>query len=243
MSRLNRFFSYFYLSRGEIRGLILLLGGVLLLLGLRIYCFYTPEWWQEEITAASTQDLLATLPPHLSNSTFIPSTEKENIDDTLLPSSNDTFVKGPLQKENTSPKNTRYAKLPLIEINRADSATWENLRGIGPVLSHRIIAYRKLLGGFVNLSQLKEVYGLRSGLVDTLASQLQVDTVLIERLSLNYATFKELLRHPYLEIEDVQRILTYRRIEKDSAEVYGLLTNGILDSQTFSRIRPYLSAP
>src|SRR5665648_1161064 len=49
----------------------------------------------------------------------------------------------------------------LIDINSCDSATLVTLSGIGPVLSARIIKYRRLLGGFATTEQLKEVYGYR----------------------------------------------------------------------------------
>ncbi|MBN1108862.1 MAG: helix-hairpin-helix domain-containing protein, partial [Bacteroidales bacterium] len=48
----------------------------------------------------------------------------------------------------------------VIELNTCDSAMLEALPGLGPVLSARIIKYRKLLGGYVSAEQLREVYGL-----------------------------------------------------------------------------------
>lgn len=47
-----------------------------------------------------------------------------------------------------------------IDINEADSTTFKQLKGIGSVLSKRIIKYRTKLGGFINTKQLLEVWGL-----------------------------------------------------------------------------------
>jgi len=47
-----------------------------------------------------------------------------------------------------------------IDINRADTAELIKLPGIGKVYAGRIIAYRKTLGGFTNVEQLKEIKGI-----------------------------------------------------------------------------------
>lgn len=47
-----------------------------------------------------------------------------------------------------------------IELNSADTTELKRLRGIGSVLSSRIVKYRARLGGFSSVEQLKDVYGL-----------------------------------------------------------------------------------
>ncbi|MBQ5997571.1 MAG: helix-hairpin-helix domain-containing protein [Bacteroidales bacterium] len=127
-----------------------------------------------------------------------------------------------------------------IELNAADAGQLTVLRGIGPVLSRRIVAYRELLGGYVSVQQLKEVYGLRPGLVDTLTPSLRVDPRHIRQLTLPGATYRDLLRHPYLEKEHVENILTYIAVNHGIRETQELLQHLILDSTTYHRIRPYL---
>lgn len=48
----------------------------------------------------------------------------------------------------------------LIDINTADSATLQQLSGVGPVTAEAIIAYRTQHGPFTELSQLQEVSGI-----------------------------------------------------------------------------------
>jgi len=48
----------------------------------------------------------------------------------------------------------------VLDINTADSADLEQLPGIGEKLSARIIKYREKLGGYIDVQQLKEVYGM-----------------------------------------------------------------------------------
>ena len=63
-----------------------------------------------------------------------------------------------------------------IDINGCDSAALVALPGIGPVLSARIIKYRKLLGGFASVEQLKEVYGLPEETYEMIKGRLYADS-------------------------------------------------------------------
>ena len=47
----------------------------------------------------------------------------------------------------------------LVDINTADSLDLQQLTGIGPSFSKRIIKYRELLGGYYDIKQVLEVYG------------------------------------------------------------------------------------
>ena len=60
-------------------------------------------------------------------------------------------------------KNSKAVQpaLASIDLNLASAEDLKVLRGIGPVLSKRIVAYRKALGGFKEVSQLRNVYGLK----------------------------------------------------------------------------------
>lgn len=48
----------------------------------------------------------------------------------------------------------------LIDINRADAAQLESIKGIGPALAERIINFREERGGFKTLEELREVKGI-----------------------------------------------------------------------------------
>lgn len=48
-----------------------------------------------------------------------------------------------------------------VDLNTADSAALERLPGLGPILSARIVKYRKSIGGFTSVEQIRNVYNLR----------------------------------------------------------------------------------
>ena len=108
---------------------------------------------------------------------------------------------------------TTVKKRPLQkqDLNTATAASLEKINGIGPVLSQRILKYRKRLAGFSTTDQCYEVYGLDSLVVARLLQRFEIQTPpSIQKLDLNKATLKELRDLPYLDEEDARKIVSYR---------------------------------
>jgi competence protein ComEA len=148
-------------------------------------------------------------------------------------------VPDPLSVDVPLRKSSPEARLQ-IDINNSDSAEVDALPGIGPVLSSRIIKYRELLGGFVAVGQLKEVYGISDSLFRVISGMISIDSSAVRRININSAGFSELDRHPYLERYDVQAILKYREIKGRIEGMNELKTNNILKGEKAARIFPYL---
>ena len=51
-----------------------------------------------------------------------------------------------------------YIDIPLIDLNRADSAQLLALPGIGPYFAGKIVRYREKTGGYTSVEQLLEIY-------------------------------------------------------------------------------------
>ncbi|MQY79549.1 MAG: hypothetical protein GH151_10205 [Bacteroidetes bacterium] len=128
----------------------------------------------------------------------------------------------------------------FIEINSADTADLMSLWGVGPVFARRIIKYRDLLGGFVSKDQLLEVYGFKQETLKRISPVIDVDSVLIIKININEATYRELIRHPYLNEYQVRAILNYRKLKGRYTEVKELTENKLLPQDTFLRVRSYL---
>jgi DNA uptake protein ComE-like DNA-binding protein len=126
-----------------------------------------------------------------------------------------------------------------VDINRADSVLLLPLPGIGPVFAGRIIKYRNLLGGFVSVEQLSEVYGMPSETVDLIRNKVFIDCTAVQRIRIDSASFGELLRHPYLEYEEVRALVEYRDFKKDISSPQELNANQILHDSTLNKIEGY----
>lgn len=96
-------------------------------------------------------------------------------------------------------------------LNTVSEATLMEVRGIGPVLSRRIIKYRNYLGGFLHPSQLYDVYGLAPDVARRAMERFRVcHPPEIERVHLNSATAEVLARIPYFSREVAAKIVRYR---------------------------------
>lgn len=129
----------------------------------------------------------------------------------------------------------------LIELNTADSALLTQLSGIGPVLASRTVKYRNRIGGFADVAQLGEVYGVKPELVERLATQLSVDRSLIKKITINTATLRELTNHPYINEQQARGILNFRKLQNHINGLDELLTNHILKSEEAEKMEPYLT--
>jgi competence protein ComEA len=127
-----------------------------------------------------------------------------------------------------------------IDINRSDSADLLILPGIGRVLSARIVKYRELLGGFVSVLQMKEVYGISDSVCSIISEMIIVDSSAVRRIKINSAGFSELDRHPYIERYDAQAILKYREIKGKIEGLDELKAQKILNNEKAGRLSPYL---
>ncbi len=130
---------------------------------------------------------------------------------------------------------------PPIDLNSADSASLLPLPGIGPVLAGRIVKYRDLLGGYYRVDQLQEVYGLSNETLDRIRSRLKTDTAALRRIDLDTAGFRELLRHPYLDLEQVKSFVRFRDYTGPPLIPEQLRENHIWPDSVLARISPYLS--
>lgn len=143
-----------------------------------------------------------------------------------------------------SVKNETYTsssrQRPLINLNSCDSALLESLPGIGPVLSVRILKYRKLLGGFATAEQLREVYGLPPETFDLIKGRVFADTSLIRKIRINTAEYRDLAALPYFEKYEVTSILKYRELAGRINSIEDLIDNKILPREKAIKVKAYL---
>lgn len=139
-------------------------------------------------------------------------------------------------------RSEKSAEMPawVIDINHADSAELTKLYGIGPVLARRIVKYRSVLGGFINVNQIKEVYGFDTVYFQDIVPHVSVDTAAVRKIDINSASVGELARHPYLDSYQAKAIVRLRQRGGDFATVGDLMGVPIIDTQTFNKIAPYL---
>lgn len=76
----------------------------------------------------------------------------------------------PLVVERGSTFHADYA----IDINTANWVEWSQLEGVGPGLAHRIVAHRRVLGGFRSIEDLLQVPGIGQAKLDVIKPRLTI---------------------------------------------------------------------
>jgi competence protein ComEA len=146
------------------------------------------------------------------------------------------------------PNSTRFAAIPparikeIFDLNVADTAVLDGVYGIGPALARRIVEYRDRLGGFVYESQLYEVWGLDSAVVERTMDQAVIaDDFVPKSIKINTATEAELASHPYIKPKTARLIVAYRFQHGNFSSIEDLGKTILIDAKTYDRIKPYLT--
>ena len=128
-----------------------------------------------------------------------------------------------------------------FDINLADTAKLKQIRGVGNVLSARIIKYRNKIGGFVSTKQVSEVYGLKPEVLQRLEESTFVTNGYVpSKINVNEAGEKLLASHPYISYKLASAIVAYRMQHGVFKSLDELQKIHILDGETLNKIAPYL---
>lgn len=128
-----------------------------------------------------------------------------------------------------------------VEINGADSAALVRVRGIGPTFAKRILRHRDKLGGYSDIGQLQEVFGMDSSRFIQIEQYLYIDQSLIKKINVNNASLDELRSHPYIDYYIAKSIVD-KRIQKGAFNDLNELKEISLIYETlFTKLSPYLT--
>lgn len=129
----------------------------------------------------------------------------------------------------------------VFDLNKADTAQFKTVYGIGSVLAARIVRYRERLGGFINTEQLYEVYGLDSAVADRLRKVSYIDNRFKpHQININTADEKELSNHPYIRKSVAKSIVSYRYQHGPFNDIKDLYALHLLMPEEARKMIPYL---
>ncbi len=123
-----------------------------------------------------------------------------------------------------------------IELNGSDTSALKRIPGIGPYYARQIVWYRERLGGFVSLSQLREVEGVPEGI----AQYLTLDTLLVSKIDVNSASKRALIRHPYINVYLAEPIYDHVRRQGKLRSLDDLRQLPGVTEEDIQRLAPYL---
>lgn len=127
------------------------------------------------------------------------------------------------------------------DLNLSHANQLKNVRGIGPVLSSRIIKYREALGGFVHHEQLKEVYGIDHKTYLEILRHFDIVSKTVEKININQDTIKVIARHPYISYKTSRAIIKYRVQHGDYQSIDQIKKIHTISDSLYYKIAPYLT--
>lgn len=152
----------------------------------------------------------------------------------------DTKKKHHTENKQNNHIDSSLIKQFIVELNTADSLQLVAMQGIGPITAHRILAYRRLLGGFYTVEQLREVHNFPEDTYVKLYPHFIADTSKIKKINLNNFKYAELKRHPYISIAQLNSITNYKKVMGKFKSTHDLLKYHLVDTTNYERILPYL---
>ena len=128
-----------------------------------------------------------------------------------------------------------YIDIPRIDLNKADSAAFETLPGIGPYFAAKMVSYRTSLGGYSHPEQLLDIYHFDREKYDALKDLITCSPP--EPYPLWTLSERDLARHPYLSKDEAHSIVLYRTHQPQEAwTLEGLRKAGILSEEHYGKL-------
>jgi competence ComEA-like helix-hairpin-helix protein len=142
------------------------------------------------------------------------------------------------QKEKVEKK---IPKRVFIELNSADTTDLKTLKGVGSYYAKNIVKYRNQLGGFYEVNQLLEVYGIEQELILNNKDFLMVDSSLVRKININETTAGELKKHPYIHWRIANSIVLYRANHGKYKSVQNIQNSDLVNDELYRKIVRYLT--
>ncbi len=137
---------------------------------------------------------------------------------------------------------TKYNR-STTNLNKATAEDLQTISGIGKYFSERIVKYRNRLQGFTYKEQLYEVWNLDKEVADRALSVFKItQKPLLKKINVNTATFKEVLKNPYIDYELCKKIFELRDEVAELQSISELKNIEGFPMDKYQRIILYLEA-
>lgn len=146
----------------------------------------------------------------------------------------------------TNPEKEKYgpqkkANPVIIDVNQATVEQWQLLRGIGPTYAKRIVNFRDKLGGFAQVEQIGETWGLPDSVLQQIKPFLQISPI-FRTIDLNHTSIQDLGAHPYIKFNQAKVVYNYVQLRTPFRDMNQLARDmaDIFSKEEWERLLPYL---
>lgn len=128
----------------------------------------------------------------------------------------------------------------ILDLNTCDTFDLQMIRGIGPVYSRRIYKYREKLGGYVSVSQLREIYGIEEEKYQSIKKNFIIGEKKIRKVNINSMNVKELAAHPYIDWYLAKEIIVFHQNYGEFTDINQLKAVHLMNDTIFDRLKMYI---
>ncbi len=131
----------------------------------------------------------------------------------------------------------KYPEGTLVDVGIADTTELKKIPGIGSGIAQMIVTYRRQLGGFYDVEQLREV----EYVTDDMMKWFKLETDSVTKINANKAGLDRLRNHPYINFYQAKVIIEYRRKKGNLKSLSQLSLYEEFTEKDLKRLSYYLS--
>ena len=128
-----------------------------------------------------------------------------------------------------------------VDINSATPQDLIQLPVSDKLLCYKIINYRNKLGGFINVNQVKETYGMSDSVFNSIQKYLTIQNTNINKININSADAYQLGSHPYIGKNVGKAIVIYREQHGNYSKIEDVKKIVFITEAVFEKMAPYLT--
>ena len=146
------------------------------------------------------------------------------------------FAKSYVVSDSVYERLAPYISIPKLDINKADSAAFTTLPGIGKYFAAKMVEYRTRLGGYSFPEQLMDIYRFDREKYDGLSDLITCSKP--TPFPIWTAPEAELAAHPYIGRDAARAIILYRdNTPPGERTVEGIIKAGIIAEENAGKFR------
>jgi competence protein ComEA len=154
------------------------------------------------------------------------------------------FAKSYVVEDSVYQRLEPYIDIPRIDLNTADSATFETLPGIGKYFASKMVSYRNALGGYSYPEQLMDIWHFDQEKYDGLKDLIFINPSTTTAYQLWTLPEDQLAKHPYIGKYSAHSIVIFRNnTPREQWSVEALAKAGILKNEYADKLARCLIAP
>ncbi|MEO9532260.1 MAG: helix-hairpin-helix domain-containing protein [Crocinitomicaceae bacterium] len=145
------------------------------------------------------------------------------------------------QDEDVLPDTSINDAVVLVDVNTATAELLQEINGIGPTYSERIVKFRNSLGGFYSKDQFDEVYGISEESLAALKKRTTISEDHIDKIKINSISKSDLKRHPYFKKWEVVSAILSKRDKERITSLSFLVDDNVVGKAELEKMEAYVS--